>query len=208
MTTAKTTTKKSATNKSAIDSIVAQSGAIAITIKTRSKTSAKTIKALEPLATAMLATGEATSTQLLSRLPQNTVAFKVFSSQVLGTAQLFSWFDENQASLTRTTKDGKTLLDIAGAYCAAFGIIHDKAHGALKNMPFYKKLSNALQQWAKRQGGFEKRASGSVTDAVAAYLNKKDKEDSKALSDSLTAWVLKSPPILARIKKALETPAA
>ena len=200
MTTAKTTTKKSATNKSAIDSIVAQSGAIAITIKTRSKTSAKTIKALEPLATAMLATGEAISTELLARLPQDTVAFQCFAQNATSTAQLFSWFDENQASLTRKTKEGKLLLNMAGAYVSAFGITHNKEQdGALKEYPFYKRFSNALQQWAKRNGGVEKRASGSVTDAVAAYLDKKEKEDIKALEDSLIAWIFKHEDILQRI---------
>ena len=206
MTTAATT--KATANKS-INAVTAQAGALTVTVQTRSKTSAKTIKQLAPLATAMKVAGDETSVELLALLPQNTVAYKVFTNQALGTAQLFAWFDENQALLTRVTKDGKILLDMYRAYCAAFRISHDKAQdGALKAYPFYKKLSNALQQWAKRQGGFEKRASGSVTDAVAAYLNKKDKEDSKALSDSLTAWVLKNEDILARIKKALETPAA
>ena len=198
MTTAKSTTKAPAKN-SAINSIVAQSGAIAITVQTR-KASAKTLKAFAPLATAMNATGDDTTAELLARLPQNTVAYKVFTNQALGTAQLFSWFDDNKPRLTRVTKDGKTLLDMAGAYVSAFGITHNKEQdGALKDYPFYKKFSNALQQWAKRNGGVEKRASGSVTDAVAAYLDKKEKEDIKALEDSLVAWVLKHEDILQRI---------
>ena len=190
-----TTTKKS----TSINSITAQAGAIAITVQTR-KTSAKTIKALEPLATAMLATGEDTTTQLLARLPSDTIAYKVFSSHALGTAQLFAWFSSNQESLTRTTKEGKILLDMAGAYVAAFNIVHDKARdGALKNMPFYKKFSNALQQWAKRHSAVEKRPSGAISDAVAAYLDKKSSDNAAALSDSLVAWVLKHEDILNRI---------
>ena len=201
MTTAKSTTKSTAKKSTAINAVTAQAGAtaIAITVQTR-KASAKTIKALEPLATAMLATGEDTSPALLARLPQDTVAFKCFASQALGTALLFAWFDDNQASLTRTTKDGKSLLNMAGAYVSAFNIVHDKARdGALKEYPFYKKFSNALQQWAKRKGGFETRASGAITDAVGAYLDKKQQEDSKALEDSLVAWVLKHEDILQRI---------
>ena len=187
------------TKKSAINSIAAQAGALTVTVQTR-KTSAKTIKALEPLATAMLATGEATSTELLSRLPNDTVAFKCFAQNATSTAMLFAWFDENQARLTRTTKDGKSLLDIAGAYVAAFNIVHDKAvDGPLKGYPFYKKFSNALQQWAKHNGGVEKRPSGAISDAVGAYLDKKEKEDIKALEDSLVAWVLKHEDILNRI---------
>ena len=200
MTTAKAAAKKPTAKKvTAINSIVAQSGAIAITVQTR-KASAKTLKAFAPLATAMNATGDDTTAELLARLPSDTIAYKVFSSHALGTAQLFAWFDENQASLTRKTKEGKVLLNMAGAYVSAFNIVHDKERdGALKNMPFYKKFSNALQQWAKRQGGFEKRASGAITDAVGAYLDKKEKEDIKALEDSLVAWVLKHEDILQRI---------
>ena len=199
MTTAKSTPKSTAKKSTAINAVTAQAGAIAITVQTR-KASAKTIKSLEPLATAMLETGEEISAELLSRLPQDTVAFKCFASQALGTAQLFAWFDENQASLTRATKEGKTLLNMAGAYVSAFNIVHDKARdGALKEYPFYKRFSNALQQWAKRKGGFEKRASGSITDAIASYLDKKEKEDIKALEDSLVAWVLKHEDVLNRI---------
>ena len=198
MTTAKSITKSPAKN-AAINSIVAQSGAIAITVQTR-KASAKTIKALEPLATAMKVAGDETTVELLSRLPQDTIAFKCFASHAMSTAQLFAWFDDNQTSLTRKTKENKVLLNMAGAYVAAFNIVHDKARdGALKEYPFYKRFSNALQQWAKRQGGFEKRASGAITDAVGAYLNKKQQEDSKALEDSLVAWVLKHEDILQRI---------
>ena len=201
MTTAKAAAKKPTAKKvTAISAVTAQAGAIAITVQTRKAASAKTIKSCAPLVSAMNTTGEETSTELLSRLPSDTIAYKVFSSHALGTAQLFAWFDENQASLTRTTKDGKSLLNMAGAYVSAFNIVHDKARdGALKEYPFYKKFSNALQQWAKRQGGFEKRASGSITDAIAAYLDKKEKEDIKALEDSLVAWVLKHEDILQRI---------
>ena len=199
MTTAKSTTKSTAKKSTAINAVTAQAGAIAITVQTR-KTSAKTIKALEPLATAMNTINDGTSTELLARLPQDTVAFKCFASQALGTALLFAWFDDNKTSLTRTTKDGKHLLNMAGAYVSAFNITHDKARdGALKEYPFYKKFSNALQQWAKRRGGVEKRTSGTITDAVGAYLDKKEKEDSQALSDSLVAWVLKNEDILNRI---------
>ena len=207
-----TTTKKPAkkvTANKAINAIVAQSGTITVQVQTRSKTSAKTLKAFAPLVSAMEVAGEETTPELLARLPKNTVAFQVFSSQALGTAQLFSWFDNNQASLTRQTKEGKVLLNMAGAYISAFGISHDKAaDGPLKCYPFYKKFSNALQQWAKRKGGFDKRPPGSITDAVASYLDKKLSDDAAALSDSLTAWVLKNEDILQRIKKALETPAA
>ena len=203
MTTAKSTTKSTAKKSTAINAVTAQAGAIAITVQTR-KTSAKTIKALEPLATAMNTINDGTSTELLARLPQDTVAFKCFASQALGTALLFAWFDDNKTSLTRTTKDGKHLLNMAGAYVAAFNIVHDKARdGALKEYPFYKKFSNALQQWAKKRGGIEKRASGEISDAVGAYLDKKEKEDSEALSDSVVAWVLKHEDILVRIKNAV-----
>ena len=201
MTTVKATAKK----PSAVTALTAQAGTLAITVKTR-KASAKTtaIKALEPLTAAMTAIGEATSPELLSRLPQNTVAFRCFSSHAMGTAELFAWFDENQESLTRSTKGGTTLLNIAGAYCAAFNVAHDRERdGPLKAFPFYKKFSNALQQWAKRKGGFDKRPSGSITDAIASYLDKKLAEDAAALADSIVAWVLKSPPILARIKNAV-----
>jgi len=199
MTTANLKVKPTAKKSTAINAVTAQAGAIAITVQTR-KASAKTIKALEPLATAMLATCEETSAELLSRLPSDTIAYKVFSSHAMGTAQLFAWFDNNQASLTRKTKEGKLLLNMAGAYVSAFNITHNKAtDGALKAYPFYKKFSNALQQWAKRQGGFDKRASGSITDAIASYLDKKEKEDIKALEDSLVAWVLKHEDILNRI---------
>ena len=192
-----TTNKKSAAKK--LTAIAAQAGALTVTVQT--KTTAKTIKACAPLAVAMNIVGEETSVELLARLPQDTVAFKVFSSHALGTAQLFSWFDANKNSLTRTTKEGKSLLDIAGAYCAAFNIVHDRAvDGPLKNMPFYKKLSNALQQWAKKHpGGVGKRESGAISDAIAAYLNKKQQEDSKALEDSIVVWVLKNEDILQRI---------
>ena len=189
--------KKSSVN--AINSIVAQAGTIAITVQTKAA-SAKALKALEPLVSAMNTTGEETSAELLARLPQNTVAFKVFSQNALGTAQLFSWFDDNRTLLTRTTKDGKLLLNMAGAYVSAFDISHDKAvDGPLKGYPFYKKFSNALQQWAKLNGGVSQRASGAITDAIAAYLDKKEKEDAAALSDSLVAWVLKNEDILQRI---------
>ena len=195
--TAKAT--KSAAKNAVINAVTAQSGAIAITVKTR-KASAKQLKACEPLATAMQVAGEDTSPALLARLPQDTVAFKCFAQNATSTAQLFSWFDENQPRLTRQTKEGKKLLDIAGAYCAAFNIVHDRAiDGPLKGFPFYKKFSNALQQWAKMNGGVSKRASGAITDAVASYLDKKAKENAAALSDSLTAWILKNEDILARI---------
>lgn len=199
-----TTTKKSPAK---INSIVSQSGALTVTVQT--KASAKTIKALEPLVSAMNAINENTSTELLTRLPQDTVAFRVFSSHAMSTAALFAWFDENQASLTRKTKENKVLLNVAGAYVSAFNITHDKAvDGALKAYPFYKKFSNSLQQWAKRSGGVEKRASGAITNTISAYLDKKQQEDAAALSDSLVAWVLKNEDILQRVKKALETPAA
>ena len=202
MTNAKKVTAKKLTAKpTAINSITAQGGAIAITVQT--KASAK-LKSYAPLVSAMNVVGEETSPELLSRLPTDTVAFRVFSSQVMSTAQLFSWFDENQASLKRTTKGGNSLLNVSGAYCAAFGIVHDRAvDGPLKAFPFYKRLSNALQQWAKKRKGFETRASGSISDAVASYLDKKLADDAAALSDSLTAWVLKHEDILVRIKKAV-----
>ena len=194
------TTKATKSAATAMNSIVAQSGAITVQVKTRSKTSAKKLKEVAPLATAMLAINEETTVELLSRLPRDTVAFQVFSSHAMSTASLFAWFDENQARLTRKTKEGKTLLNVAGAYCAAFDIEHNKARdGALKAYPFYKRFSNALQQWAIRRGGVEKRASGSVTDAIASYLDKKAKEDIKALEDSLVAWVLKHEDVLNRI---------
>ena len=197
--TAKQSTAKQSTSINAVTAVTAQAGALTVTVQTR-KTSAKKLKSCAPLVSAMLAIGEDTSTELLSRLPQDTIAFKCFAQNATSTAALFAWFDDNQSSLTRTTKEGKTLLNMAGAYCSAFNISHDKAvDGALKEYPFYKRFSNALQQWAKRQGGFEKRASGSITDAIAAYLDKKEKEDIKALEDSLVAWVLKHDAILNRI---------
>ena len=200
MTTAKSTTKSTAKKSTAINAVTAQAGAIAITVQTRKAASAKQLKSCAPLVSAMNTINDGTSAELLARLPQDTVAFKCFASQALGTALLFAWFDDNKTSLTRTTKDGKHLLNMAGAYVAAFNIVHDKARdGALKEYPFYKKFSNALQQWAKRNGGVEKRASGSLTDAVGAYLDKKEKEDSKALEDSLVAWVLKHEDVLNRI---------
>ena len=199
MTTAKSTTKSTA-KKSAINSIAAQAGALTVTVQTRKAASAKQLKSCAPLVSAMNTINDGTSAELLARLPQDTVAFKCFASQALGTALLFAWFDDNKTSLTRTTKDGKHLLNMAGAYVSAFNITHDKARdGALKEYPFYKKFSNALQQWAKRRGGVEKRTSGTITDAVGAYLDKKEKEDSQALSDSLVAWVLKNEDILNRI---------
>ena len=198
------TTKNQATKsakKPAMNAVTAQAaGAIVVTVKTRSKTSAKQLKEVAPLATAMLAINEETTVELLSRLPRDTVAFQVFSSQALGTAQLFAWFSSNEQRLTRTTREGKTLLNMAGAYVSAFGITHNKAvDGALKNYPFYKRFSNALQQWAARQGGFDKRASGSTTDVVGAYLNKKQQENADGLSDSIVAWILKNETILKRI---------
>ena len=197
-----TTNKKSAS----INAVTAQAG-IAITVTTR-KESAKKLKSLEPLAVAMKVAGDETSVGLLSRLPSDTIAFQHFAQNAMGTAQLFSWFDNNQTRLTRTTKEGKYLLDIAGAYCAAFGISHDRAvDGPLKEFPFYKKFSNSLQQWAKLRGGVSQRESGSITDAVCAYLDKKERDNAAALGDSLVAWVLKNENILTRIKKALETPA-
>ena len=214
--TTKAAAKTAKKTINAINAIVAQSGAIAkptakptakpiaITVQTR-KESAKALKSCAPLAAAMKVAGDETSAELLSRLPQNTVAFKVFSQNALGTAQLFSWFDDNRTLLTRTTKDGKLLLNMAGAYCAAFGISHNKEQdGPLKGYPFYKRFSNALQQWGKKRGGFEARPSGAITDAVGAYLTKKEKEDSALLSDSLVAWILKHEDILVRIKRALE----
>ena len=207
----KSTATKSAKKPTAtaMNSIVAQSGAITVQVKTRSKTSAKQLKACEPLVSAMRATGEDTSAELLARLPKNTIAFQVFSSHAMSTASLFAWFDDNRTILTKKTRDGKVLLDMAGAYVSAFGITHNKAvDGALKAYPFYKKFSNALQQWASRRGGVSKRASGAVTDAIASYLDKKLSDNAAALSDSLTAWVLKHEAVLQRIKKALETPAA
>ena len=193
----KSTATKSS-KKPAMNAVTAQAaGAIVVTVKTRSKTSAKQ---LAPLATAMLAINEETTVELLSRLPRDTVAFQVFSSQALGTAQLFDWFSSNQERLTRQTRENKTLLNMAGAYCAAFDISHDRAvDGPLKQMPFYKRFSNALQQWAKMNGGVEKRASGSVTDAIASYLNKKQQENADGLSDSIVAWILKNETILKRI---------
>ena len=199
MTTAKATAKKVTAKKvTAISAVTAQAG-IAITVQTTRKSCAKTIKACAPLAVAMNTTGEETSVELLARLPSDTIAYKVFSSQALGTAQLFSWFDDNRTSLTRKTKENKVLLNIAGAYCAAFDILHDKADGPLKNMPFYKKFSNALQEWAKRDKNIKKRASGAITDTVGAYLNKKLADNAAALSDSVVAWVLKNPDIFNRI---------
>ena len=197
----KTTTKSAAAKSAAINAVAAQAaGEIAITINTRKAASAKTIKQLAPLAMAMKVAGEATSGELLARLPTNTIAFQVFSQNALGTAQLFSWFDENEQRLTRITKDGKKLLDIAGAYASAFDISHDKERdGPLKEYPFYKRFSNALQQWAARRGGVSKRASGSITDAIASYLNKKQQENADGLSDSIVAWVLKHEAVLQRI---------
>ena len=205
------TTKKVTAAK--INAITAQAGALTVTVQTAQtrKASAKTIKALEPLVSAMNAINENTSAELLARLPQTTIAYKCFANQALGTASLFDWFDNNQPSLIRTTKDGKRLLNMYGAYISAFNITHDKARdGALKEYPFYKKFSNALQQWSAKKGGFEKRPPGAITDAIAAYLDKKEKEDSALLSDSIVVWVLKHEAILARIinSKALETPAA
>ena len=201
MKTTKQSTAKAAINS--IDSIAAQAGALTVTVQTvqtRKAASAKTIKELAPLAAAMKVAGEETSPELLARLPPDTVAFQCFAQNANSTAKLFAWFDENQACLTRTTKEGKTLLDMAGAYCSAFNIVHNKTNdGPLKGYPFYKRFSNALQQWAKRNKNIEKRASGAITDAIASYLNKKEKEDSEALEDSIVAWVLKSPPILNRI---------
>ena len=195
---AKPTAKKPTAKKSAIDSVDAQAGAIAIaiTVQTR-KASAKSCA---PLRAAMLATGEDVGVELLARLPTTTIAFKHFASQANSTAQLFAWFDDNQPRLTRLTKDGKLLLNMSGAYVSAFNIVHDKdTDGPLKGFPFYKKFSNALQQWAKHNGGVEKRASGSITDAIAAYLDKKEKEDSQALADSIVAWVLQNEGVLQRI---------
>ena len=196
------TTKNQATKsakKPAMNAVTAQAaGAIVVTVKTRA--SAKQLKSCEPLLSAMRATGEDTSAELLARLPTNTIAFQVFSQNATSTAQLFAWFSSNEQRLTRTTREGKTLLNVAGAYCAAFDISHNKAvDGPLKGYPFYKKFSNALQQWASRRGGVSKRASGAVTDPVAAYLDKKAKEDIKALEDSLVAWVLKHADVLNRI---------
>ena len=203
----KSTATKSV-KKPAMTALTAQAaGAIVVTVKTRA--SAKQLKELKPLAAAMKVAGEDTSAELLARLPTNTVAFQVFSQNATSTARLFAWFSSNQERLTRQTKEGKTLLNISGAYLAAFNIEHDRAvDGQLKQMPFYKRFSNALQQWAKMNGGVEKRASGSVTDAIASYLNKKQQENADGLSDSIVAWILKNEDILARIKKALETPAA
>ena len=196
------TTKNQATKsakKPAMNAVTAQAaGAIVVTVKTRA--SAKQLKEVAPLATAMLAINEETTVELLARLPKNTVAFQVFSSQAMSTASLFAWFSSNEQRLTRTTREGKTLLNMAGAYCAAFDIEHNKARdGALKNYPFYKRFSNALQQWAARQGGFDKRASGSTTDVVGAYLDKKQQENADGLSDSIVAWVLKHEAVLQRI---------
>ena len=200
MKTAKPTAKKPTAKKvTAINAVIAQSGAIAITVQTR-KASAKTIKACEPLLSAMRATGEDTSAELLARLPTNTVAFKCFAQNATSTAQLFAWFSSNQERLKRKTREGKTLLNVAGAYCAAFNIAHNKDQdGALKAYPFYKRFSNALQQWAKMNGGVEKRASGAITDPVAAYLDKKAKDNAAALEDSIVAWVLKHEAVLQRI---------
>ena len=193
------TVKAVSAKKSSINSIAAQAGELVVTVQTKAA-SAKALKSCAPLAAAMNETGEETSAELLSRLPQNTVAFKVFSQNALGTAQLFAWFDDNQPSLTRTTREGKLLLNMAGAYVSAFGISHNRAtDGPLKNMPFYKRFSNALQQWAKRKGGFDTRPSGSITDPVAAYLDKKLSDNAEALSDSLTAWIFKNEYVLQRI---------
>ena len=195
------TTKATATAKkvTAINAVIAQSGEIAITVQTR-KASAKTIKQLAPLVSAMQVAGEDTSAELLARLPQDTVAFKCFAQNATSTAQLFAWFSSNQERLTRKTRENKVLLNVAGAYCAAFDISHDRAiDGPLKQMPFYKRFSNALQQWAKMNGGVEKRASGSTTDVVGAYLNKKQQENADGLSDSIVAWVLKHEAVLQRI---------
>ena len=198
MKTAKQSTAKATKKSASINAVTAQAG-IAITVQTRLPC-AKKIKALEPLVSAMNIVGENTSAELLGRLPQTTIAYKVFSSQALGTASLFAWFDDNRTNLTRTTKEGKLLLNMAGAYCAAFNITHNKGvDGALKAYPFYKRFSNALQQWAKRQGGFDKRPSGAITDAIASYLDKKLSDSEAALSDSLVAWVLKHEDILNRI---------
>ena len=195
--TAKSTKKPAAT---AINAITAQAaGAIVVTVQSTRKASASA-KQLAPLVSAMRETGEDTTPALLSRLPRDTVAFQCFSSHAMSMASLFAWFSSNQARLTRTTRENKVLLDIAGAYCAAFDIEHDKGRdGPLKAYPFYKRFSNALQQWAARQGGFDKRASGAITDAVGAYLDKKEKENADALSDSIIAWVLKHETILKRI---------
>ena len=195
------TTKATATAKksTSINSIVAQSGEIAIIVQTR-KASAEQLRELKPLAAAMKVAGEDTSAELLARLPKNTVAFKCFAQNATSTAQLFAWFSSNQERLKRKTREGKTLLNVAGAYCAAFDISHDRAvDGALKAYPFYKRFSNALQQWAKMNGGVEKRASGSITDAIASYLNKKQQENADGLSDSIVAWILKNETILKRI---------
>ena len=198
MKTTKATAKKSVAT--AMNSIVAQSGEIAIIVQTRKAASAKQLKSCEPLLSAMRSTGEDTSAELLARLPTNTIAFQVFSQNATSTARLFAWFDDNRTSLTRQTKEGKTLLNISGAYLAAFDIEHDRAvDGQLKHMPFYKRFSNALQQWAKMNGGVSKRASGSVTDAIASYLNKKQQENADGLSDSIVAWVLKHEAVLQRI---------
>ena len=196
-----TATKSAATAINSINAVAAQTGAITVQVQVQTrKASAKTIKACEPLATAMQVAGEDTSAELLARLPKNTVAFQVFSSQAMSTASLFAWFSSNEQRLTRTTREGKTLLNMAGAYVSAFGITHNKAvDGALKNYPFYKRFSNALQQWAARQGGFDKRASGSTTDVVGAYLDKKQQENADGLSDSIVAWILKNETILKRI---------
>ena len=195
------TTKATATAKksTSINSIVAQSGEIAIIVQTR-KASAEQLRELKPLAAAMKVAGEDTSAELLARLPKNTVAFKCFAQNATSTAQLFAWFSSNQERLKRKTREGKTLLNVAGAYCAAFNIAHNKDQdGALKAYPFYKRFSNALQQWAKMNGGVEKRASGAITDPVAAYLDKKAKDNSAALEDSIVAWVLKHEAVLNRI---------
>ena len=202
MTTAKATAKKPTAKKvTAINSITAQAaGALTVTVQTRLPC-AKTIKSCAPLATAMLATGEDTSAELLARLPKTTIAFKCFAQNATNTAQLFAWFSSNQESLTRTTKEGKILLDMAGAYVSAFNITHNKARdGALKEYPFYKRFSNALQQWAKKYNKtIGKRASGAISDTIGAYLDKKLSDNAAALSDSLTAWVLKNEDILQRI---------
>ena len=201
MKTAKPTAKKPTAKKvTAINAVIAQSGAIAITVQTRKAASAKQLKSCEPLLSAMRSTGEDTSAELLARLPTNTVAFKCFAQNATSTAQLFAWFSSNQERLKRKTRENKVLLNVAGAYCAAFDISHDRARdGALKAYPFYKKFSNALQQWAKMNGGVEKRASGAVTDPVAAYLDKKAKDNAAALEDSIVAWVLKHEAVLNRI---------
>ena len=202
MKTAKQSTAKQSTAKQ-LTAINAQAGELTVTVHTKTtsaKPSAKAIEALQPLRAAMKVAGDETTVELLARLPTTTIAFKHFASQATSMAALFSWFDDNRTSLTRKTKEGKTLLDIASAYVAAFNIVHDRAvDGPLKNMPFYKKFSNALQQWARLKGGVSQRASGAISDAVAAYLNKKLADNAAELSDSIVAWVLQNEGILQRI---------